>query len=69
MSKIVYFVIGVDLDAKTPFIDDDTLVDRFGYNEQVWDNDKGEWVEDPDLVLYAEALHILNNNPIAKDGN
>jgi hypothetical protein len=68
MSKIVYFVIGVDLGTKTPFIDDDTLVARFGYKEQVWDTDKGEWDEDPDLVLYAEALHILNNKPLETDG-
>ncbi len=67
MSKQVYFVIAVDLDEKAPFIDDDTFTARFSKTEQVWDTDKNEWVEDPELELYNQALEILNTTPLAKD--
>lgn len=67
MSKQVYFVIAVDLDEKAPFIDDDTFTARFSKTEQVWDTDKNEWVEDPELKLYNQALEILNTTPLAKD--
>jgi hypothetical protein len=60
MSKQVYFVIGVDLDSKEPFIDDDTFTARFSKSEQVWDTETNEWVSDPELELYAEALEIIN---------
>jgi hypothetical protein len=60
MSKQVYFVVGVDLDSKEPFIDDDTFTARFSKSEQVWDTETNEWVSDPELELYAEALEILN---------
>ena len=69
MSKIVYFVIGVDLDAKSAFIDDDTFVARFADDEQVYDDITGEWSHDYNQESYNEALKILNNTPIAKDGN
>ncbi len=69
MAKIVYFVVGVDLDTKEPFIDDSTFELRFGKDEQVFDDSTGEWAEDEDLVLYTEALKVLNTKPIAKDGN
>jgi hypothetical protein len=60
MSKQVYFVVGVDLDSKEPFIDDDTFTARFGKSEQVWDTELNEWVNDPELDLYSEALEIIN---------
>ncbi len=60
MSRQVYFVVGVDLDSKEPFIDDDTFTARFSKSEQVWDTELNEWVSDPELELYAEALEILN---------
>lgn len=69
MSKIVYFVVGVDLDAKSPFIDDDTFVARFADDEQVYDDITGEWSHDYNQEGYNEALQILNTKPIAKDGN
>ncbi len=67
MSKQVYFVIAVDLDEGVPFIDDDTFTARFSKTEQVWDTDKNEWIEDPELELYNQALEILNTTPLAKD--
>jgi hypothetical protein len=67
MSKQVYFVIGVDLDSKEPFIDDDVFTARFGKDEQVWDTEKIGWIEDPELELYSEALEILNKVPLRKD--
>ena len=60
LSRQVYFVVGVDLDSKEPFIDDDTFTARFSKSEQVWDTELNEWVNDPELELYAEALEILN---------
>lgn len=60
LSKQVYFVVGVDLESKEPFIDDDTFTTRFSKSEQVWDTETNEWVSDPELELYAEALEILN---------
>ena len=69
MSKIVYFVVGVDLETKSAFIDDDTFLARFDKEEAVFDDSTGEWSADDDLVLYKEALTILNSKPIAKNGN
>ena len=69
MSKIVYFVIGVDLDTKEPFIDDDTFVARFADDEQVYDDITGKWSHDYNQKGYNKALKILNTKPIAKDGN
>jgi hypothetical protein len=65
MSKQVYFVIAVDLEDGVPFIDDDTFTARFSKTEQVWDTEKSEWVEDPELELYSQALEILNSKPLA----
>lgn len=67
MSKQVYFVIAVDLDEGVPFIDDETFTARFGKSEQVWDTEKSEWIPDPELELYNQALEILNSKPLAKD--
>lgn len=69
MSKQVYFVVSVDVDTNRVFIDDDTFVARFGLDEQVWDNELNEWIEDPEMDLYNQALKILNSKPISKDGN
>ena len=67
LSKQVFFVVGVDLDSKEPFIDDETFTARFSKSEQVWDSETNEWIEDPNLDLYTEALEILNSRPLAKD--
>jgi hypothetical protein len=68
MSKIVYFVIGVDLDSKEPFIDDDVLVARFSKDEQIYNTDTEEWEgDDDDSTAYLEALEILNTVPLAKE--
>jgi hypothetical protein len=65
LSKQVYFVVAVDLDEGVPFIDDDTFTARFSKSEQVWDTELSEWVEDPELDLYNQALEILNSKPLA----
>lgn len=68
MSKQVYFVVGVDLDQKEVFIDDETFTARFSKSEQVWDSELEQWIRDPNLDLYTEALEILNSGrPLAKD--
>lgn len=67
MSKQVYFVIGVDLDDKEVFIDDEAFQARFNKYEQVWDTEKSTWVGDEDLELYSEALKILNTTPLNSD--
>jgi hypothetical protein len=67
MSKQVYFVVGVDLDTREPFIDDDVFTARFDKSEQVWDTESCEWSEDSEMQLYSEALEILNTVPLAKD--
>jgi hypothetical protein len=69
MSRQVYFVIGVDLDDKTVFIDDDTFTARFGKDEQVWDTDKQEWreYEGEEQEEYDLALEILNTEKLRDD--
>jgi hypothetical protein len=67
VSKQVYFVIGVDLDDKQVFIDDEAFQARFGKHEQVWDTEDSIWVRDEDLELYSEALKILNTTPLNSD--
>jgi hypothetical protein len=68
LSKQVYFVVGVDLESKEPFIDDETFTARFSKSEQVWDSETNEWIEDPNLDFYTEALEILNSGrPLASD--
>jgi hypothetical protein len=67
MSRQVYFVIAVDLDEGVPFIDDEVFTARFGKSEQVWDTEKSEWIPDPELELYSQALEILNSKPLARD--
>ena len=67
MSKQVYFVIGVDLDDKEVFIDDEAFKARFNKHEQVWDTERSEWIGDEDLELYSKALEILNTTPLNSD--
>ena len=68
MSRQVMFVIAVDLDTKEVFIDDDSLVARFGHHEQVWNTDTEEWeADDEDSTAYTEALEILNTKKLASD--
>lgn len=69
MAKIVYFVVAVDLETKSAYIDDDTFLARFSRDEAVFDEDAGEWHEDDDLVHYNKALDILNSKPIERNGN
>jgi hypothetical protein len=45
MTRLVHFVIAVDLDDKSVSIDDGTYTARFSPREQVWDTDLNEWVE------------------------
>lgn len=68
MSRQVMFVISVDLDTKEVFIDDDSLVARFGSHEQVWNTDTEEWeADDENSTAYAEALEILNTKKLNSD--
>jgi hypothetical protein len=67
MSKQVYFVIGVDVDDKEVFIDDEAFIARFDKHQQAWDTEKSEWIRDEDLELYSKALEILNTTPLNKE--
>lgn len=68
MAKIVYFVVGVDLDTKEPFIDDDVFVARFAVDEQIYNTDTKEWQgDDGESTAYYEALEILNTKSLAKE--
>jgi hypothetical protein len=67
MAKQVYFVIGVDLETKEPFIDDGTFTARFSRHEQVWDTETQQWEEDDQAFLYEEAVEILNTKPLRKE--
>jgi hypothetical protein len=69
MSKIIYFVVGVDLDKQEPFIDDQAFTARFQRHEQVWNTDTQQWEADDQAFLYEDALAILNTKELAKDGN
>lgn len=60
MSKIVYFIVGVDLDLKEKFIDDDEYSLRYRKHEQVWNQETYEW-EEYDEDTYQVALGILND--------
>lgn len=67
MSKIVYFVVGVDLDKQEPFIDDGAFTARFQRHEQVWNTDTQQWETDDQALLYEDALVILNTKPLAEE--
>ena len=66
MTRQVYFVIAVDLDDKTVWIDDDTFVARFGKDEQVWDDKTSEWREYAEDE-YENAVAILNEKRLEND--
>lgn len=65
MAKVVYFVIGVDLDLKEKFIDDDELMNHFWDGLTIFDTDSGEWLSETETdsgnAWYEEALAILND--------
>lgn len=63
MSRLVYFVVGVDLDDKEIYIDDETFTMRFSKNEQVWDTDLNEWRE-YEADEYEQAVDLLNTRPL-----
>jgi len=67
VSKQVVFVITVDIEDREAFIDDALFMAKFGKSEQAWDTDTQEWVEDPELELYYQALEILNNTPLRRE--
>jgi hypothetical protein len=67
MSRVVYFVVGVDLDSGDKFVDDEMFVTKFGF-ERIWNKGTNDWEEaaqweeedwDRD---YVPALKILNNS-------
>lgn len=58
-NKIIYFVVGVDLDTGTKHIDDDILMARFG-NGVVYNTDTQEWVDETQEE-YEKGLAILNS--------
>lgn len=58
-EKVLYFVVAVDLFAKTKYIDDEMLTGRFP-DGTAFDIEKYEWVDETPEE-YAEALEILNN--------
>jgi hypothetical protein len=72
MSRVVYFVVGVDLDSGDKFVDDEMFVTKFGF-ERIWNTGTNDWEEkgwaeaaqweeedwDRD---YVPALKILNNS-------
>lgn len=67
MSRIVHFVVGVDLDEGVPFIDDETFTARFNKDEKVWDTEKNEWREEDYETEYLPALEILNTVALARE--
>lgn len=68
MSKIVHFVVAVDLDEGVAFIDDETYTARFP-DGGLWDteNELGQWRQEDYETEYLPALEILNTIPLAKD--
>jgi len=72
MSRLVHFVIAVDLDDKSVSVDDGTFTARFSPREQVWDTELNEWVEyvvvddetgesEYDLAVEILDKHLNNN--------
>ena len=67
MARVVYFVVGVDLDAKSVFVDDDVFMARFDKDEQVFDDVSGDWSGldwDDDFI---PAQEILNSKLFSED--
>jgi hypothetical protein len=65
MAKIVYFVVAVDLEDQSAFIDDETFMARFDKSEQVFDDEKGEWLEYED-DFYDQAVKILDTKKVGE---
>lgn len=63
MSRLVYFVVGVDLDDKEIYIDDETFMAVFSKSQQVWDTDLNEWRE-YEADEYEQAVDLLNTRPL-----
>lgn len=61
MSRVVYFVVGVDLDSGDKFVDDEMFVTKFGF-ERIWNTGTNDWEEEDWDKDYAPALKILNNS-------
>ena len=59
MSRIVYFVVGVDIDEKQIFIDDTVFTARF--DQGLYDTETREWRSedwDNEYIPALEALHL-----------
>lgn len=67
MSRVVYFVVGVDLEDGKPFIDDEVFMARFGKHEKLWDASAAEWREEDYDTEYLPALEILNTVALGKE--
>ena len=61
MSRVVYFVVGVDLDSGDKFVDDEMFVTKFGF-ERIWNTGTNHWEEEDWDKDYVPALEILNNS-------
>jgi len=61
MSRVVHFVVAVDLETGDKFIDDETFVAKFGF-ERVWNTETNKWEEEDWDKDYVPALEILNNS-------
>jgi hypothetical protein len=66
MARVVHFVVAVDLDKKTTFIDDDTFTAMF-VNGALYDEEKEEWRAEDYDTEYLPALEILNTVPLSKE--
>ncbi len=63
MSKIVYFVVAVDLASREAWVDDESTAVRFPEG-QVWDEVEEEW-QDPDSAEFInEAIAIANKEEL-----
>lgn len=59
MGKQVHYVVVVDLDSKTWWVDDETFTARFGGNEGTWNTDTEKW-EETEWEDNIAGLEILN---------
>jgi hypothetical protein len=63
MSRLVHFVIAVDIDKKTAFIDDETFTAKFN-KESLYDTESQQWRSEDYENEYLPALHILNTTEL-----
>lgn len=66
MSRLIYFVVGVDLDNEEVYIDDETFSQMFTRSQQVWDTGLNTWRE-YEGEEYERALEFLNSKPLRND--